>query len=325
MSQYETEKIGNSAIVRGSEDEIRSLRIMLKSYLGVDVHDSINIEFVENEEKDFVEKYRSLSYLKNCIDIPPIRIDDPKQYPELHEELSDKEYPIPPIDEFNKLEMNVTLPMASFLVEIFCPDQSETEKYCYEKQFFKKKTIYKLLIYASLPVSIEPVFAPNNQPQSCIIKFADTQIASAQVICDQIKFAIKIFYAKVCYAVFKNVDIDHFKKSYLDKISRELDCAFLKTPNYYVYENRGCFYMYVLPNQFGEEARNKIRLVLQDVFTTVQVFQCENCSKLVTNDNQERCVIQSLFDGPDDLMEFNNHKPSGSSPSEFQFNTVPLI
>lgn len=321
-SQWETEQIGHAAIVRGSEDELRALRIALKNYINVDVHDSINIEFIENDEKNLVEKYKALSYLKNCFDIPPTKIDDPTLYPELLSNLSDKNYAIPPIGEFNKLEINVHCLMASFLVEIFCPNQLPDEQYRYEKRFFQQKTIYNLLIYASLPVSIETVVNNTNNTSYCVIKFADTEIASAQVIHDQVMFALKTFQStKTCCALYNQVDIEPLKPSYLKKLSDEFDCAFLKTSDFNVYENRGNFYLYVLPNQFGQEPRRKIHLILQNLFSNVQLFQCDKCRKLITSSNQEECVIQS-FDEQDEDMVFPRHQLSGVSPSEFYFQVM---
>lgn len=324
---WETEKIGNLAIVRGSEEELRSLRSILKSYLNVDIYGSINIEFVENEDKNLVEKYKALSYLKNCLDIPPLSIDDPSVYPELHTELADIKYEIPPIQEFNKLEMPVSCIMASFLVEVFCPNQQPEEKYLLEKRFFKQKTVYNLLIFASLPVSIEMVQL-NNAPPYCLLKFADIKTDSNQItaeqIQEQVKFALRVFSVKCCCAFFRQVDISSLKTNRLEKISKELECAIIKTGNFEVYDTKGSFYLYVLPNLFGEDARNRIMFALQNLFGSIQLFQCERCHKYSTISKKEECTIQS-FDQKDEDMVFDNHQLTNDSPSEFYFNVLPNV
>ena len=312
---WETEHIGNLAIVRGSEDEIRSFCIQLKNYIKADVQDSINIEFVENETKNLVEKHRALSYLRNCFDIPLSKIDDPSLYPELHSELSDKEYQNPAIEEFNKLELTIPCLSASFLIEIFCPNQDPSEKYYCEKRYFKQKTVYNLLIFALLPVSFE--MSVVNGQQQCTLKFADTEIASAQLICAQVKFALKIFIAKSICAMFKQIDATVFKGSYLKKMSDELGYAFLRTTDYNVYENKGSFYMYVLPNEFGEEPRKKIRFLLQNLFNTIQLFQCERCKKFVTTSSHEECVESSIFEQNEDMVFDRHNLLLNGSPSEF--------
>ena len=158
---WETEKIGNIAIVRGSNEELQSFKDILKSFIKTDITDSINIEFVVNETKQLVEKHRALSYLKNCLEIPPKKIEDPLLFPELHAELCDKQYETPSIDQFNKFELPISCLQACFLVEAFCPDQNSNEKHLYDKRFLKAKTIYNLLLFASFPVSLEPVIESN--------------------------------------------------------------------------------------------------------------------------------------------------------------------
>lgn len=312
---FQLREFDETATILATENQLFKFRRQFKEKFKIDIADCINIEFRENETKFFLEEHFALSYLRNAIDIPPQKIENPAEYPELHSELCNQDYEIPSIDQFDKFKMPVNPLQASFLIEIFCPNQQSTEKASYVKQYMTTKTVYTLLLIAPLPVCFE--IDPTTQ--YCVISFADTTIASAQMIQEQVKFALGIFTAKICYASFNNVDCLQFSLESTQQLSESLDCAVLRSPNSSVSEGSGQFFLYFLPNVFGQAERSRIKnKVSTDVYPSIQLFQCENCHKYVSQNSKEECFIAHP-ENPNEDMVFDSHTLTGISASQFQF------
>lgn len=318
ISEFQTEQLDGSVIVKSTENQLIRFRRQFKEQFKFDILDCVNIEFVENNTKNFLEENFALSYLKNCIEIPPEKIEDRSQYPELHSELCGKDFTMPSIEQFNKCPMQINYLRAAFLIEVFCPNQSKGEKGSYNKRFMNEKTVYTLLLIAPLPISFEF----DKTTQMCILKFADIEnYANAELIQKQIQFAMGIFFIKICSACFYNVDCDQFTLQSTGGLSDSLDSAVLRTPNFNVSDGSGQFAIYILPNIFGEEKRNQIKMKIENIYSNVQIFQCENCKKFVSQNTKEECSTVYTEDTREDMV-FDHHTLTGISTSQFQFGSL---
>ena len=313
---WSCQQFGSAAIVKGKDQDLEEFRKSFSKLLNVDIRDFMNIQFVANEEENLPQKRRAIDYLKNCLEIPPEKVDDPTSIEEFHPELIGKQCEVPPIENFTQLPIRLPFFHAAFLVECFALDQELSEQSSCNKRFAREKTIYQLLLIAPLPVAFEI----DPKTKETVLTFADTNVASAKLIHDQVVFAQGIFVVKSIGAMFQKVDVRRFRLKKIQKISEKLGCAVLRSMDMETYLDAGNVMLYILPSKFGQIPRNKIKMVLDSEFEEIQLFKCAKCGREFSLKSKEKCLIDDEVLNKDDVfLEFDRHEPQGTTVSFFNF------
>lgn len=111
--------------------------------------------------------------------------------------------PLPDVLYFTENEIQLSFPQAVFMIEGLALNQSDDEEGYVEKKFTEKKTVYRLLLPAMLPVAFEC------RQEGIFASFTDYCDISAQQICDRFQTILKNLKAnclsKIYVASFQEV------------------------------------------------------------------------------------------------------------------------
>ncbi|KAH0795876.1 hypothetical protein GPJ56_000243 [Histomonas meleagridis] len=328
MENISCSKSGNALTISSNDEILSKVRECIFRKLGVPIDDSVyqfNFEEIESPKPEKVVpgapvlnnfQKRAASYLSLCLEIPIDDFSDIRKIPEFQPELFGKTLQPVPIEAFHLNQFVINYPQALFLIEIFATNQTKEEQCNYHKKFEAKKTIYNLALLADFPVAFE-VSEPN---KSVKISFADTNIATAQLILSQVKLALNVFSSiKLEVAQFLYVDSSCCDIYKVQEMSNELGFAMIRTDDFQN-EESASFAIWAIPNQPGVKYRKIFESKCNEIFEKMQLIQCEFCHKYLMSemfdaDNVECRHFEHKGERkvmPNGKMEMEETMPDGS-------------
>lgn len=232
-------------------------------------------------------KERAASYLINCLNSPT---DLPyAKIPEFHCELIEKNYDIPPIELFFKNPVRITIYQASFLIEIFCEIQDKSQKCNFSKTYLSHKDIYFLSILSPLPVAFEYI----DSTADVELTFADTSIASADFIFNQVRFAMKIFdKLPQYYSTFFLVDSVYWPSEKFITVHERLGFAIIRGTDKDSTGKAATFPVWAILNKPNDQSQiDAIKREMSEIYDEIKLYMCDQCSQWFSHGFGGECVI----------------------------------
>lgn len=224
-------------------------------------------------------KVRAANYLLNCLPSPtnlPLN-----KIPEFHCEFIDVDYGIPPIELFFKNPVRISVYQATFLIEIFCEIQESINKCSFDKPYLSHKHIYLLSILSPLPVAFEYISSDLNVE----LTFADTSIASADFIFNQVKFAMGIFSnLSQFYASFDNVDSLYWSSEKFITVYDRLGFSIVRGTDKNPTGKAATFEVWsILSKPEGSDGfqaqKDSIEHECSEIFDEIKLYKCDQCDQ----------------------------------------------
>lgn len=310
--------------IYGNDSQIKEFKKILAEYLGLTSDNNLDFSMINlitsqhPKARQIAFKRRIELYLSLSLDCPPSSITNPADYEEFHAELLDHPKQEIKIDEFRQLQIDIPYYQAAILIETFCANQDHSCQYQFRKACYTEPQIIELSIIAPLPVLFTPCII--RETECCRLTFADTSYASAQLIHDQVLFALKCFQAvKIICITVSNVDSSAFSKpGLLSDLNSKLNLSFLVSPlqgSQYskVDKHVGTFTMWIIPNKPGPQPREYIRKVTEEWFEKeLKTYKCDKCNQYYSGGTQKQCeecfhtgTREQFEDGQMEHIEFD--------------------
>lgn len=317
---------GNTCTIFSEADTIAKIRQIIFSKLNIANHEGINkFNFeIQAESKDSdilldprltLFQQRCATYLSICPEFPIYDLSDTSKVPELQPDKLGKEIEIPSIEQFTHEPMTIDLPIAIFLLEIFGTNQSKAEKCSINKEFMKSKKLYRLCLLPEYPVCIESI--GGNKAK---LTFADTNIADAKTIKNQVAFALNVFSSvRVVSAQIINVD-ESLNLDSIQKLSDEINMALIRS-DVQESDSKFSFVIYGVPSLPGRKYRKIFEDKVRTLFESNQLWECTNCHKIIRNSTRNvECVTVDEANNNEEIVFLNGHSKSKHSISSIIFN-----
>lgn len=265
------------------------------------VYGDVRIRFNDHppdlDEREFFEsiydsinphmKFRAFKYLCMALPTPPSpdHYPSPDDVPEFHvdycAQILMKRESVPSIMHFRMCEMRIDIPQAIYLIECFATNQSKSERGMTNKAFLTEKKIYKLMMFAELPVA----FSQNGR--KAILTFANYCGISAEDIAKQVSFVMNIFkHCKQMLCQFTEVLNFNFKQAHVIDTENDVGVAIVKDMDQPTFPMRNRnFMLYGLSSEPGEGQFKKYEEVLREAWKRICIYTCPICLKLNTSRN----------------------------------------
>lgn len=238
-------------------------------------------------------KKKAAQYLLASLPSPPTL--PLNKIPEFHCEFIGQDYEIPSIDKFTEFTIQIPIYNATFLIEIFCEVLEEKEICNFVRDFFDQKTVYILSILSPFPVAFE-YLEKNRMVQ---LTFADTSIASAHFIYQQVEFALKLFEKLPRYqATLINVDSLYYDAKRFLGISEKYGLSVIRGEDYDINGPAASFNVWILLNktlQQDDSIIQKLDDEFRTIYEDIQMFLCDQCNHYFSKGYGGQCVRVEHF------------------------------